>query len=195
MIRRAQGAFRKTTIFSGQNLMDTASSATPVWTPGATIIDTAQVQPPTGAVWELQAFSVSGGLSFTQLAARCYGRWGKIIAGIIRPGAPTGVPNDPYVTPMLPLPIDTSMFADLWDPDNDPTPPLSNQGGLTLPVYAALQLPIPMAVTLGDQVAIGVWMLPSLVGDNSGTSTPFQLALWNALYTLTFDDGLPPVAE
>lgn len=178
------------------NLRDfSAPSGTPVWTLGATQIDQIQLQVPAGHIWELLGYSITTFLQLEVLAARAFGKFGKIWGGLVPNGQPTGFPSNPYIgyPPVPPLPQDASLLVPLWDPDVDPLPPVSASAvtptGNLLPITKNVQLPQPLETRLGDQIGIGIWMSPSLMGNFSGGVNSFSLVVCSSSYTLVYDDG------
>jgi hypothetical protein len=209
MIQRAQSAFKTAsvnpfvTLGGAANLIDqTAGSSSNGWTGGATIIERLSLQPPNGAQWQLLGVGVSGMLVAQANAdpgKQVCGKLGKIQAGIVPQITTTteNFPLIPFTEPMLPLPIDSSLLFDLWDPASDPLPPSAGTPSAASPMLAvsgALQLPQPIPFQFGSQIGIGMWMNPSLIGQAYNGAAYYMLCLCNSLYTIYYDDGKPAPA-
>lgn len=178
-------------------------------TPGSVLIDTLPaLQEETAKSWSLLAFSVSAqlvlDLSGFVSPPPAYGKFGKIMAGLVIPlprATGAGGTNSPYDSPMTPLP-DTTLLTPLWDPAVDPLPPIDDLSvgtGNTIPnnLPVSCQLVLPEPIEYGEYAdpatvgGIGIWMTPSLLGPSFGSlATPaYYLTIVNAQYTIYYDDG------
>jgi hypothetical protein len=92
------------------------------------------------------------------------------------------------------LPPDLSLVNSLFDPSSDPLPPALTGGSLpppnqTLQLQATISPPIPLEIIAGKIIYCGVWMFPSLLGQNPiGASIGMGITPPN--YTMVYDDGL-----
>lgn len=214
MIRSQSGAWPRS-FLSGdvRILQDTPSPPAgigqTVRSPGATtIIPAVMGGPDISQNWtiisvSIQAYAVLCG-GFTTAPLNCCGKFGKAVAALIPQGtSSTAISNsEPWTYPMLPLPSDSTLTEDLWNPANDDLPPLSwfdtlqtesNQIPLdtTLPVSAVISPPVPIRIEYGVQPALGIWLTPSLFTNLAASeSLPFGLTFINGSYTVNYDDGL-----
>lgn len=161
--------------------------ATSNWTSGASLIDDVSIQPPLGQAWSIAAWTVRcvGLLEVPLSGTPSYGKLGRLIGGLVRGAAPTpfSAVGLPYANPLVPLPIDTTGLAVIWDGDSDPAFPISTSAPGTLqPVMFANNLSSPIVVQSGDRVQIGLWLTPSLAQNVAP-------GVINATYTITVDDG------
>lgn len=138
---------------------------------GATNIAVIDQQPSLTERWEVLGFNVTFAgmirLSSTDPVPAC-GRVGDIWAGLIKGGQPfPGFPG--FVNPAQPFPADLSTMVKIWDGDTDqPFVTYDVQGvwppGQSLNLVAGgLQLPQPLIIDAGEQLAIGLWHLPSIL--------------------------------
>lgn len=209
MRRQIPGKFRISSSVNGNvNLSDGPSSGGTAYassfTPGATLVDSvtalSSLGPSISQKWKLLTVTVSGYLLFLSQIPT-YGKFGKVMAALVldQKLSPTQGPFNPYVSPILPLP-DTSLAGTLWDPATDPLPPVVGTSltflsrfspSNSLAVFATIPIPISLDLIPGENLAIGLWMFPSLVGSPSASLLTFgQLVLQDCQYTLNYDDGL-----
>jgi hypothetical protein len=160
------------------------------WTPGSTQIDSVQFSgiPPL-AKWNVIATAVSAQLLWNQQGAGAsFGRFGKVIAGLVPTGqVTTGAAGAPSTAKMLPLPEDTSYLQTLWDGSSDPSPPVATSLVTTtapFPLQESLQLPQPIVISSSTSLAFGLWVTPSLTQNAT-------LVVYRAVFTVYFDDGKP----
>lgn len=211
-IQRIPGQFRQTQIPGITNTCLSDNNPVVTWTPftsfrtlGATQIETPQIQPPLGAVWKVISYSIRVSLVVVTdiltgfILGSMYGEFGPLDAFLLIDGAVQtfGANQNPFVNPMMPFPQDTTNRVRIWDPSNDPLPPLAGNtalpGGITQTTDFSqeLQLPVPVPIHNGEQVGLGLWMSPSLIG-SSANSQPFVgLTVANASYSIVYDDGNP----
>lgn len=217
MIQNEFAAFRTSPTgiagFQGVNFLDVPNQSNSTnwadWSNGAYLQDPLNLQPPVGAAWKVVGLSVKAnlclfgiipGLGSSQPGS--YGELGKLRASIIPKGGretgvaipgPVLVQNQIAEYPVI-LPQDTSYMFDVWDPATARTPPITNQsilaGGTAptlLPVSAAWQATAPILVQSSVPMFIGLYIEPML--------TNVVLSVWNASYTLYYDDGITPTGE
>lgn len=206
-IQRTPGAFRAEPASAGQgqtiNLYDPSTNSAAfesAWTEGATLIDAVQVSPKQNQSWTLLSISFQTYLGIVSLAGQTFGKFGKMLAGIMPPAQQANPTNGgsgvPYVTPFIPLPNDTSLFQTVWDPAIDPDPPSFITFGpgtpitSLLPISSTIALPQPIALVPGDSLAIGLWLMPSLLGTDGTIDGLIGLFAQYSSYTITYDDGL-----
>lgn len=215
MIQRAASSFRTfpSTVFNlgainVQDLGGTNVGGGASWTQGNFLIDQVKLQPPNGATWEVNAFSVSANLwisTSTPLVANQigpFGRLSKLWASLLTDASgqmPTLANEDFSPTPGV-LPSDTSTSFVLWDPDSDPLPPqvpvgtapIAPNGYEAFVVSGSLTLPEPIEVRLGSQLMVALWLLPSIIGFLNMTGTgQLAVSVQNAAYTVLMDDRKP----
>ena len=170
----------------------------PVWTPGVTIAQQVTPQPQINSNWNIISLTLAGYLAIAQLNVLggnppTFGKLGRISGAITLdvPLQPGNFTSDP---PLQPNPPDLSLAGDLWNPANDPLPPIWDSSGnvpnpLTwLPVSTVISPPVPLEIVPGKIIWIGIWMNPSLLGLN-GVGLTTVLTLANANYSLVYDDG------
>lgn len=186
-----------------------------LWTPGGTTIDSVELTPlPIEAKWTLIGFSIQGGLSFGITPGGSFAKLGKVIAGLVIPSIPGIInPGSAVSNPngILNFPQDTTLTVPIWDPAIDPLPPSgvigSPIGGLLtepLNVSAELLLSNPIEILASMDIGIGVWMLPSLIGNYQDGSFTYEMIFGNSKiipqtsqpnaigvpnYTIIYDDG------
>lgn len=184
----------------GANLADGPPSPVGGWTSGATIIDSLTLQPQPRDKWTILGYSVRALLfinpqSMGPTNIRQFGKFGKIKTAIVSGtdyNGTTGFATFPIVVPVLPLPSDETVEADIWDPAIDPLPPQQLIGNPGLPITASLVLATPIPLPEGSQdLGIGMWMLPSLLNaGNVLTTVNFPaLVVQQAVYSVVYDDG------
>jgi hypothetical protein len=198
MIRRSSGQFR-TILTSNVSLQD--SKQAPGWTTGGTLIDGINLQPLPSERWTILAYSVRGQLTMTYFPLGFvtnyvpFGKFGKIKTSLVMDTdftGPTGSVNNPQVVPALPLPQDSSLVADLWDPALNELPPAQNsavQGTVGEPLSVSVLLPTPRPIQQGSRFGIGLWMLPSLLTSIPNNANFPCLMFWGAGYSIIYEDG------
>jgi len=174
------------------------------WTAGNTTIGYPPVSSQINQKWTLQAIGIGGLLARINTQGAIFGKLGKIVGGLLLPTTPINTLAYALDT-LLPLPNPALTF-DVWNPAIDalppeydvqsgsllvpPTPPAVNQA---LAIDGQLQLPTPLELDPGQSPAIGLWMLPSLVGSSflvgGVPGWNYKMAIYNATYSLTYDDG------
>jgi hypothetical protein len=172
-------------------------------TPGCTQIDTIDLQGPNQSQhWTFLSVSVQAKLRFRAAdvgdVTHFYGRLSKILAGVIldNTSIPTQNGINAYISPMQALPVDSTLLTPLWDPDTDPLPPTvaSSIGtDLGLTINASIVLNDPVDIVPGVTPYIGMWMEPSLIGVVISPATAladFAIEVFDAVYTVNYDDGL-----
>lgn len=196
MIRRINGAFRKrqssTIICEDTIYTNTPARGYAQYTTGATALDKVPPMfPPTLDHVSLLSFSVTGRIAVVaQPGMTSYGKLGRIVTGLTQEGSETT--DSGGVQPILPLPEDSALIADLWNPANDNLPVLisaaSDRAGTLVNVTHTLPSPIP--IFQGTTLLIGLWMLPSLSKcDSVADATTWPLWVLAANYSLIYDDG------
>lgn len=112
-------------------------------------------------------------ISFTALLGMSgvfplFGALGKIVCGLDPEGQPDVFGSSspiPSVGNGCKLPADASLLTDLWNPENDPLPPITGSGAPLLPVAGTLNPSQPVPITQDNvQLCAGVYMLPSVLG-------------------------------
>lgn len=192
--------------------MDFTSTVAGGWTEGASIVDSilGAAQPQGTRTWEIIGYSVTAKLVLFPTGAAganatpFYGKLGKILTGVSQVAQQTvGNVNLvgltlPFTIPGQPLPTDSASFPALWDPANDQLPPLLTSPPSANPncleVAASQVFTVPILLAGGQQVTIGMWMLPSLISPGiigAGSPQPSLVPMvFEAAYQLIYDDGL-----
>jgi len=171
---------------------------------GASLIDTVQL-PGISQQWSLQSISFITSIAMVVTCA-VYGRLGKLMAGLMRAtdpnvqsGPPTGLI---WVSPHLPLPADTSLTVALFDPAVNECPPIINAGTAPgaptaqtaissfLALQGILQLPQMVPFVPAEQIMVGLWWLPTIIGYTQGGPQTWRMAAYRTRYTVLYDDGL-----
>lgn len=214
MIRRAQNTFRSSTTGNGLNTFDSPSNINfSSWSLGQQLIDALQIAPQAQESWSIIGYAITAqllmvgpsqnGVSFQAP----FGKLGKIKAGIAIPIQPTQfyAGGSLASTGFQQLPDDPTLVSDLWDPDVNSLPPIQSGvlGGNTTPLLSSMlsvstanNLPQPINLTNlsipSYALTIGLWMLPSLFGCAvAGAVNGMSFSVWNAKYTVYYDDGEP----
>lgn len=204
MIRRIDGTFRAESVH-GINIYDpllkTATAAgSSNWTNGCTVLDSVNITTgsPTNDRTAVLGFSVTAFLVLASAAnVNAFGKFGRIIAGVT-----TDIPATPFPSAaILPglslqsLPSDLSLVGDLWNPADDPLPPIvstyptpSPNSGLQATITQTLPSPI-IIPRGGSNLCIGLWMLPSLIASDGAGSPKVTLVSQGAIWSVTYDDG------
>lgn len=184
---------------SGLNLIDTVSAA-PAYlsqrSRGRTIIGVSRVTPTIiGQKWTVQSIAIQAYLVLIyNTGSGAFGLLGKVLGGLLtEPNQQaTGIgiagPFQPIHDPTLTFP--------LWTPDSDPIPPtvfglnyIGQPPSAFLPVSGILQLPLPVTIEPGESVAIGMWILPLLLGF-SVPNASLSLGILFGQWTITYDNGV-----
>jgi hypothetical protein len=181
------GAFRGIPHFtSTQNLADgQVLDGTEQRTQGATAIDQLPLQPSLAAPWLIAGWSIAFDLwLFQAVSAPVFGRLGTIIGGLCHPPQTVEVGTGRH--PVQPLPANISLLTQLWDGNADTSPPSVIAGATSFPgaptsLQTTYPLPQPLVLEPGDQLAIGLWLTPSV-------SQNVQLCVFNAKWTVSYDE-------
>jgi hypothetical protein len=169
----------------GLNLSDAIGpGGDPGWTTGATLIDTLPISPPLAQTWRVLSWAFTfNGAWIVNGARASYGKLGALWAGLLT-GGESRTNGAPWVAPMLPLPVDLTMFQKVWDGAVDPMFPNAAQSLITAASGGASEnLPSPIIVDSGKPLAFGVWLTPSLVANTI-------LEIFNANVSIVYDDGM-----
>lgn len=176
-----------------------------MWTPGSTFIRSiSSILPQTAPIkqsllgisitaWHQWGSEPAGGATF--------GKWGKVLAGLLlnQPGSVSLFPSPSssggdFGGGIQNLPSDQSNIITLWDAAVDSMPPqgVPNVLNPAPPVQylsGATVLSTPFQFQEGQSLALGVWILPSLLGGYVGTSGVWQVmrAISNVNYSLQYD--------
>lgn len=200
MLQRLTGTFRQavnagTGLPNNLNVVDGTfpENFDSFWTPGATLIDNVNLSPLPNQKWSLLSVYIRGYPGII-LPPQGYGKLGKIYGGLLLfEEQPTtqGPSQEPYQN-FTPLP--SSLLAPLWDPNSDPLPTQMIPGvtptNTTTQAACQIELPQPLDIQPGQQLRVGMWIMPSLFG-SAATVNPGQgfLLVTNANYTVQYDDG------
>lgn len=201
MIRRKPYAFR-TTNAAGSNILDFIAPAAGGWSLGATLLDPIQLDIPAQKSFSILGFSVMGQLSLLRSGNPSYGKLGKLLTAVVTDSSAhdtgnSALSNSNVAVPVLPLPRDASVITSLWDPAVDPLPPLIAASvpaiPASVPVSATLNLPQPLELEVGNQLLIGLWLMPSLGPNQAGGPSIGQpnttIVLSQAVATIIYDDN------
>ena len=153
------------------------------WTAGASAQDQVDLLGPLPYTATILGYAINAQLGLhTNGTDPAWGKFEKIIAAI-KFGATQA---DPFFG-SAPLPTDSSLISTVWDPAADSLPP-SDLASL-MPIGVEFQLPQSLPI-LEQSLAIGVWLTPSLLSlEHSGLVTNVGLAIYNAQYSVVYDDG------
>lgn len=182
------GAFRNDGGTPPAILVDGPPASGEGWTTGATIIELVTPSIMIGRAWKLIGWTISFvGVTQAGGGKPMWAKFGKIIGAIIQQGATRTIlpANVPYTQPMLDLPSDSGSLVTIWDGNSDPPFPQQAGSQPAAAVTGSAQLPVPLTVTAGTQLGIGLWLTPSLIP----TGGLPLLKLINGKYTVIFDDG------
>lgn len=201
-------------LLDGVGFSNTAYAS--AYTPGATLIDAVELNPTLMQSWAILSVGFQAYLGLVADYVQgggnipLFGRLGRLIGGMALNGTPTfasiGYPPTgpvfpvPYQSSILPLPADPSLYATLWDPGSNPLPPQAPNifdnpqlaPGSMLSVSGSVSLPVPRPVLTNQQVAVGLWLTPSLLGSpvNPSPRTSYAgLVVAFASYTVTYSNS------
>lgn len=180
-------------IFSGSVLIDTWALGGGLTQGGYTIVPLS-AQPTLSRPWTIMGWALQAkGVLVRKIQggtlAPPYGQLGKVYASLmVGSGLP---PTGPAVTPFIPPPSQALQnLALLWDGSVDPPFPWGSDdqppaGGFIQTVQA---LPIPQQLQSGEQLAIGLWLTPSIVGPAvSAGAGSLSIAIYNVSYSVTYE--------
>lgn len=145
---------------------------------------------------EIISIAVQGYLGIT-LEQSTFGKWGKVKTGLVLNAGPSRTTSGgtaPWVNPVLPLPQDPTLVTDLWDPARDELPPVfqppigNTSPAQLLPISAVIIPSVPIALPGGQQISLGIWLEPFLMGCITGVIQISMNVLW-ATYNIVYDDG------
>lgn len=203
-LQRSQGAFRSNAQYLSVGKAGTTNAFDPIfavptnpgWTAGTTMIDGLSLTPPANQAWTLQQLSVSAVLLMEIFTGGgpIYGKFGKILAGLATMVSPTSA--NPAIANLtcnsgVQLPADRTAIGTLWDPATDPLPPNVLASPVTLPLSLTITPPQPIPINQGETIGIGLWMLPSLLGQIAPVNG-WELILASATWAIIYDDGVTP---
>lgn len=205
-LRRLPNAFRTgpstANVGPGVNILDFPSLSAQyesAHTLGATLVDYVSPTPAEQnlPLWSLLGVSFKASLYWIS-SGTFFGRLGGIFGGLLLPQdsfSSTGTGIYPYSVGVMSLP-DPTFRTNLWTPDTDDAPPtyLFSAGVPTtntpqsgyLQISGSLLLPQPVKITTGENIAIGLWMLPSLIGSSGPSNFSFGMVIAYASYVLTY---------
>lgn len=206
MIRRDPGTFR-TTPGNAINVQDSQLAPGSAFSPGvsqhtagATILEEVNLTTasPTADTLKLIGLTINAqiGLIYQAGAPSYFGKLGRVVGGLTLTGQRTVGPGiATWVIPQQPLPSDLSLVGDIWNHDNDPTPPVITApaappaGPQNLQIGLSLTLPQPVILPRGNDLCIGIWQMPSFVAAmNPGVPAVYPIVL-AAVWSLVYDDG------
>lgn len=214
-LRQIGNPFR--TAYNQFNLIDPFEGGTALkstYSSGATTIDAVPLGAGISSKWKLLSMSVQAYMALIDAGSQstttgAFGKFGRASASLILQPNFDQTNSPPYggmISPMLPLPQDSTLTATLWDPATNPLPPrtpspplippdiTSRPPSALLPVNTSIQLPVPIPIDLVERLLVGLWLTPSLIGFykpavNAGLFCQFGLAILYASYVLNFDDA------
>lgn len=184
-MRQLSGAFRVTANtnqgVAGSDkavLVDNLAGGTG-YTTGQQSVAVVTAQPTIATPWTVYGFGVHG-RGALGTGGKNFGRLGQLYAAIMFGG--TYTPQDNMAFTPLPNPDAIPNIIKLWDGSQDPPWPLV-AGIPPEPVggyfQGTLQLPQPQQLGLADQIAIMLWLTPSLTNN---VETMVRQAAWNVIY-------------
>lgn len=167
---------------AGQLFTDAAGGAGGGWTKGAYLVTPLQAQPTIVKPWTLGTWSIQ--MQFMLLTPFAgdysYGLLGKIFASLLF-GQYAPAPGLPFPG-AIPQAAQQNLVQ-LFDGSQDPPPPSanSNKPQNTGWLNAVQPIQLPTKLSAGDQIAIGVWLTPSLLSAGAGL-----IVVYNANYSITY---------
>ena len=157
------------------------------WTPGKQTLATTTAQATIARPWTIYGWGIRG---FGVIAKNAsgganqnpYGRLGKIVAAILPASAASQQANQPFTPPP---PEAAPYLATVWDGSSDPLfPYFDNVNQNSFPVTGLFattqQLPQPVGLNPAEQIAVGMWLTPSLVNNT-------EIIIFQATYTILYD--------
>lgn len=153
------------------------------WTAGARSIAPLTAQPTIARPWTIYGWGIQayGYIVNNTQGARFWGRFGKLLASIMFGGTFTPLNNVAFAQPD---PAAIPNLQTLWDGDKDTALPSLNVSGNSLPTTGFLNgqyaLPAPQPLKQADQIAIGIWLTPSLINN-------LEITFFNISYSLIYD--------
>lgn len=210
MVQRFNGSFRGIPNAIGPNpvnawdIVSLPSNSAPVRSSGSTIVDVLNLVPPMLQRWTLQQVTITAQLMILMQVGLGggYGKFGQIMAGVTTGATQTSDAGEPPL-PHVQLPSDMTAVDALWDPASDPLPPVGMSAGTlagssvpTQPLWKTITITPPTAIVIdqAEPVGVGIWMLPSLLGQNGNGVGYLTFFVGAANYTVIYDDGVTPPA-
>lgn len=196
--RQITGAFRQAVLPGTAplafNLIDVnapTGGTLPNRTQGATLVDQIQFRPTIGQKWQISGWSITVNPWIVTSAGKTYGTLGDIRGGISTVQAPTngsffGTPV-PWTFPTLDFPGDNFLLAELFNGATDPPPPSLPPSPTSFPSPSPLvitnPLPQPVDIGPGENLAIGLWVSPSIASGN------WNIGLTGAKWAIFYDQA------
>lgn len=149
------------------------------WTTGQQSLAVLTSQPTLARPWTIYGFGVHGRGALGTGGAN-HGLLGKLYAALLFGGTYTPQNNVPF---QLPNPDGIPNVVKLWDGSTDePFPVVAGIPPEPAAGYfqGSLQLPQPQTLGPADQIAIALWLTPSLTNN---VETMIRQAAWTVLYT------------
>lgn len=159
-------------------LADNSSGGTG-WSSGRQSIAVVSSQPTIVKPWTVYGFGVQGQGVFGR-GTPTYGLLGKLFTALLFGGTYTPQNNVPF---LLPPTSGVPNVVKLWDGTSDPPFPTLPDTVTPIPpggyFQGSLQLPQPQALEPGDQIAVAIWLTPSLTNN---VETIIKNAGWTIFY-------------
>ena len=151
------------------------------WSTGAQSIIVLNSQPSITRPWTIYGFGIQGQGAIGGGGGPRYGLLGKLYAALLFGGSWAPQNNAPF---SLPAANASPNLIPLWDGSVEP--PFPALPALVMPLppggyfQGSLQLPIPQKLSPGDQLAVALWLTPSLTNK---CETMIRHATWTILYS------------
>lgn len=143
---------------------------------------------------KLLSVSATANLTFIMSTA-LFGKLGKVRMGLVLDVPPPGTWGNPRV--MAPFPDDPSLMTDMWNPANDPMPPITPNAVITSQpqtffISGEILPPVPLDIPTEQDISVGIWITPSLLAPRAALplNTVIGLLVGNATWSVNYDDGL-----
>lgn len=160
------------------SLIDNFASSAGQWSDGAARIQPVTAQATIARPWTIYSIGIAGKGALLPISTAPRGLLGKLYGGLLAGGTFGGNSATTFVQPPGPA-LPTIMK--LWDGTQDaPFPMLTSArpaGGF---FSETLQLPQPLQLDPGDQIAVGLWLTPNLVND-------MQTLIYSVTWTIGYD--------
>lgn len=154
------------------------------WSSGAYRLLRLDAQPTLARPWTVYGWGIQfKGFFFAPAgSSQAYGKLGTVLASLIIGGSLVSASSGTFQPPAQnALPN----LVTVWDGASDPPFPFLASNTSAAPIGGSVQtiqqLPQPTPLSAGDQLAIGLWMTPMLVGGQ------LQLFLYNLTYTVNYE--------
>ena len=163
--------------FQLANLSDNETGVQ-TWSKGAQSVASVGAQPTIIKPWTIYGFAMQGHGAHVSGGLPVYGHLGALFGALLTGGTFTPQNNQPFVFPQNGGPN----ILPLWDGSQDPPFPMFDGVHLSPGGYwqGSLQLPQPLKLAAGDQIAMALWLTPSLTSE-------VETVIYQAGWTVSYD--------